>query len=404
MSSSIKVVLFESKTLSDGTHPVMLRITKNRKSKYFNLGFKCRTKEWDKKNGLFKKNHINYKKRNLILASHVKKARKVVDEFHELDKDFTFKQFEREFKGEKVKKDVTVFDYFSERIEDMKKAKRIGNARVYREVQSSFFKFVKDKKIHFPDLDLDMLEKYETWLRSRGGTGGGIGVKMRTIRAVYNDAIRKGYAKQEDYPFKHYDMSRLKSTGIKRALTRDEVRLVEQLDLEQYPHQTNFRHYFIFSYFSRGMNFIDMMKLQWSNIVDGRITYIRSKTGRLFVIKVLKPIQKILDHYESLPNDTNYVFPILLHEGLEEFQIQHRKKKTLKQYNKGLKEIAEIVGIDKTLTSYVARHSYATNLKQAGVNISIISESMGHANLDVTEHYLKEFENEVIDQATERLL
>ena len=402
--ASVKIILFESKTLSDNTHPVMLRITKNRKSKYFNLGFKCNLKEWDKKRGLFKKNHYNYKKRNLILSAHLKRAFQIIDTFAENQKDFSIKQFEKYFTAEKVKKGVTIYNYFQERIKDMRLANKNGNARVYHEVQSSFFSFTQDKALQFIDLDLILLEKYETWLRSRGGTGGGIGVKMRTIRAIYNDAIRKGFAKQEDYPFKHYDMSKLKSSGIKKALTREEIRLIQNFDTAKYPHLINAKNYFVFSYFARGMNYIDLLKLKWNDISDNKLTYIRTKTGRLFVVKILEPMQKILEYYKALPNNTNYIFPILLREGLTGTQILYRKRKTLKQYNKSLKEIAKILGIQKHLTSYVARHSYATNLKHAGVNISIISESLGHANLDVTEHYLKEFENEVIDEATEQLL
>ncbi len=340
----------------------------------------------------------------MILTAHKKRALKIIDEFYEYDKELTLDKFKDLFLGNKVNKKITVYEFIQEKIKKLQLAEKIGNATTYDETQKSFFGFTKDKNLLFPDLDLAMLENYEAYLRSRGGTGGGISVKMRTIKAVYNDAIRKEFAKQENYPFKHYDINKLKSAGIKKALTREEVRIIQNFDTDKHPHLINFKHYFVFSYFTRGMNFIDMLKLQWTDIADNRISYIRSKTGRLFVMEVLDPVIEILDYYKSYPNNTNYVFPILLKEGLKESQIQNRKKKTLKQYNKGLKEIAKILGINKNLTSYVARHSYATNLKHAGVNISIISESMGHANLDVTERYLKEFKNEVIDEATKRLI
>jgi len=401
---TIKIILFVSRKYPDGSSPVMLRATQRRKKIYIKLGFQTVPGEWDKKQGQFKTNHTNHRKRNMILTAHKKRALKIIDEFYEYEKEITLSKFKDIFLGEKVGKKITIYDFIQEKIKTLQLAERIGNARTYDEMQKSFFGFINDKKLLFPDLDLTMLENYEAYLRSRGGTGGGISVKMRTLRAVYNDAIKKGFAKQEHYPFKHYDMSKLKSTGIKKALTREEVRLIQNLDTDKYPLLINFKHYFVFSYFTRGMNFVDMLKLKWSDITDDRITYIRSKTGRLFIIKVIEPIQEILDYYKALPSNTNYIFPILLKEGLTEAQIQNRKKKTLKQYNKGLKEIARILKIEKTLTSYVARHSFATNLKHAGVNISIISESMGHANLEVTEHYLKEFENEVIDQATEKLL
>jgi integrase len=152
------------------------------------------------------------------------------------------------------------------------------------------------------------------------------------------------------------------------------------------------------------MNFVDMMKPRWTDIIDDKITYIRSKTRKPFVIKVVPPVQVILDFYKSQPSNTGYVFPILLHEGLEATQISYRKHKMLTRFNQELKEIAPIVGIHKNLSSYVARHSFATNLKYSGVATSIISESLGHRTQEVTETYLKSFENSVIDEAVEKLL
>jgi len=145
------------------------------------------------------------------------------------------------------------------------------------------------------------------------------------------------------------------------------------------------------------MNFVDMIRLSWDNIQSNSIVYIRSKTKGRFVIKILSPLQDVLDYYKLTYNQTNYVFPILLKENMSPIQIENRKSKTLKKFNKDLKEIALLVGINKKLTSYVARHSFATNLKQLGVSTDIISESMGQQNINITNAYLKEFENDVID-------
>jgi site-specific recombinase XerD len=147
-----------------------------------------------------------------------------------------------------------------------------------------------------------------------------------------------------------------------------------------------------------------MMKLRWENVENDKIVYTRSKTKGRFIIKVLNPVQDILDFYSGINNSTNYVFPILLHEGLTPMQIENRKFKTLKKFNSDLKKIAEIVGINKPVTSYVARHSFATNLKEVGVSTDVISQSMGHQNLSITTAYLKDFENNIIDDANEKLL
>jgi integrase len=410
MSISVKIILFESKTLQSGECPVLLRIIKDRKIKYINLGFSCKPAEWDTANNQFKSRHPNASKRNLILSKERNRAMEIIDKFREQDEDFTLEQFDKIFRGIPLEPEQTadaklnVYELFTDKIDKLTRSKKIGNAKVYHEVRLSFFTFCNNKNLPFSGLTVNILENYEVWLRERGGTDGGISVKIRTLRAIYNDAIKKDYANANDYPFKKFGVNRLKSSGIKKALTRDEVRLVENLDLTQYPQLTLARHLFVFSYYTRGMNFVDMMKLRWTDILDDKITYVRSKTHRPFVIKVMPPVQLILDYYRSLPSETGYIFPILLQEGFNPTQIDNRKHKVLTRFNQQLKEIARIVGIAKPLSSYAARHSFATNLKHSGVAISIISESLGHRTQDVTETYLKSFENSVIDEAVEKLL
>jgi integrase len=152
------------------------------------------------------------------------------------------------------------------------------------------------------------------------------------------------------------------------------------------------------------MNFADMMKLRWKDVIDDQIYYTRSKTKTNFRIKILPPVQKILDYYKTRKNGTDYVFPILLKDELTPSQVENRKKKTLKQFNKDLKEIAALCEINKSVSSYVARHSYANCLKQKGVATDIISESMGHQNIAITQAYLKELDNSLVDEAMEVLL
>ena len=152
------------------------------------------------------------------------------------------------------------------------------------------------------------------------------------------------------------------------------------------------------------MNFYDMMKLKWSNIEGDYIVYTRSKTKGNFKIKILDPVKKILEEYRLENRITGYIFPILLRNDLTPKQIEERKGKKLKKFNKDLKLIAEIVGITKKVTSYVARHSFATNLREAGEGADIISQAMGHHDIQMTQTYLKAFEDEEIDKASAKLL
>ncbi|MGC4041204.1 MAG: site-specific integrase [Flavobacterium sp.] len=281
---------------------------------------------------------------------------------------------------------------------------RTGNARAYLDTKNSFFKFCKNQHLLFKEINVELLDKYETYLRVNNNSDGGIGVRMRAIRALFNDAVKKGIVNEKYYPFKIYKVSKLKGRGFKKALTREEVKKIEDLDENLYPHLTEAKHLFVFSYYTRGMNFYDIMKLRWENVIDDKIIYIRSKTKGRFIIKILPPVQEILDYYKDINPSTRFIFPILLKEGLTPTQIENRKAKKLKKFNGDLKKIAEALKIEKTITSYVARHSMATNLKQKNVSTDIISQSMGHQNLATTSAYLKDFEDNVIDDANEMLL
>jgi len=396
-------ILLRKKQNKKGLYPIVLRITKNRKTKLISLGINCLEKDWDSDKERFKKNHPNYRQVNLGLIMREEKALKIIDEYRLDDIDFTLTQFEEKFRGIQMR-NISVLLFWKEKIEDLNKAGRTGNARVYKDTFNSFFKFNKNKALLFREITPTLLDKYETYLRGNENTDGGIGVKMREIRALFNDAIKKGIVDEKYYPFKTYKVSKLKGQSIKKALTRDEVGKMEDLDTNKYPHLINSKNYFIFSYYMRGMNFTDMMKLKWDNIQENKILYIRSKTKGRFNIKMLEPVKDIIAYYKTQKRETSYVFPILLKENLTPLQIENRKLKTLKKFNKDLKEIARIQGVEQKVTSYVIRHSFATNLKFAGVSEDLICELMGHGDVRVTRTYLKDFENKVMDDTMLKLL
>jgi len=322
----------------------------------------------------------------------------------ELEKEsFSLEDFDKHFRVDTNPASQDVFRFWDEIIEEMRNAGRMGNARLYHDTFNSIKRFIGFKGLRFSEIDATFLNKYDAFLRSRGGTDGGIGVKMRTLRAMYNKALERNVFKVEKHPFHVYKISRLKGKGIKRALNLEQVNKIHNLDLTKCPHLVDHRNYFMFSFYSRGMNFTDMMVLEWGDIHGERIRYIRNKTKRPFSIKINPPLRAILEYYHENSLDTKYIFPILLYNDLTPLQLDHRKKKTLAQYNRGLKEIANLCGINQSLSSYVARHSYANCLKQKGVATDVIGESLGHANINVTQVYLKELGNEIVDDAVEVL-
>lgn len=400
---NIKIII-RKKRLSNGEYPVYLRVTKDRKSKYFKTIFNVLENEWDFISGRFKKSNPNYIQNNRLLLKIQERAYKLLTELELEKEEFSLEDFEKRFRVEKNSHKNNFFVFWQEVIKEMEASGRAGNARANRDSYRSLKLFNRSERLKFQEVTPAFLSKYEVFLRARGGSDGGIGVRMRAIRAVYNRAIDRNVIKSTFYPFRSYKISRLKSKGQKRALTIEQVQSIIKMDINSYPHLVDSRNYFIFSFYTRGMNFTDMMKLEWKNIKGDRIFYTRSKTKGNFIVKILPPVEDILDYYRAAANGTKYVFPILLKNNLSPQQIEDRKSKTLKRFNKDLKEIGAICEIDRKITSYVARHSFANCLKQKGIATDIISESMGHTNLTVTQAYLKELDSSLLDEASEKLL
>lgn len=401
--ATVKTVLRKTK-LADGSYPISLRIYKDRQSKFFQTIFRAFPNEWNQTNGSFTSKNTNNIQNNRLLLKFKDRALKILSDLEMEKSDFTLKDFENRFRIVSNPLQQNFFYFWDEIIGEMTYSGRTGNARVNKNSFNSLKKFNKSTRLNFKEITPSFLYKYEAFLRSRGGSDGGIGVRMRAIRAIYNFAIERRIAKEQDYPFKVYKVSKLKGKNLKKALTMEEILKIRDLDLEKNPSLLNTRNYFIFSFYTRGMNFMDMMKLEWKDTDQDKIYYTRSKTKGNFQIKIVLPVQEILSHYKQFSKGTKYVFPILLKNSLTPSQVENRKHKTLQRYNKELKEIAEICEINKPISSYVARHSFANCLKQKGVATDVISESMGHQNLAVTQAYLKEFDNSVLDDAIEILV
>ncbi len=401
--ATVKTVLRKTK-LTDGSYPIALRVSKDRKSKFFQTIFRAFPNEWNKTTGSFTGKNSNNTQNNRLLLKFKDRALKILTDLEMEKNEFDLQDFENSFRVVSNPVQQNIFYFWDEIIGEMISAGRTGNARTHKDSFNSLKLFHKSTKLTFKEITPSFLNKYEVFLRSRGGTDGGISIRMRGLRALFNFAIERKIAKEEYYPFKTYKVSKLKGKNLKKALTMDEVLNIRNLDLEQFPRLTNSRNYFIFSFYTRGMNFTDMMKLEWKQVSRKSIYYKRSKTKANFTIKILPPVQEILDFYQNYSLGTKYVFPILLKDYLTPTQIENRKHKTLQRYNKELKEIANVSGIDKPLSSYVARHSFANCLKQKGVATDIISESMGHKNLTITQMYLKELGNSILDEAMEILV
>ena len=400
MNTSISVVYYTSKTLKNGNHPLMLRVTQDRKPKYVSLGVSVHPNFWD-----FKKNQpkINCPNRIAIQRLITEKTKEYTDQLIDLrieKKEFTATTLIE--KVDKPTKRMNVNDLFLQQIELLRKEERIRYAESNYYVYKSLLKFNGHLDIYFADIDTHWLKKYETWLRSEGNSENTIGFKFRTLRTIYNIAIKEGYVKAEHYPFKEYKVSKLHEDTLKRAIVKDNVKQIINRTPANNAYKELAVDLFTFSYFMGGINFTDMARIKHDNIMDGRLAYKRKKTKKLIQLPLQSKAIEIINKYRS--PDNPYIFPILSPFHKTEQQKINRIHKVIGKVNKHLKELGAELELDKKLTTYVARHSFSTALKRAGVSTSLICEALGHSSEKVTQIYLDSFENTQIDAAMSNLL
>lgn len=269
------------------------------------------------------------------------------------------------------------------------------------EYLSSLLSFNKHLDICFSDIDVCFLRRYETWLRKQGLAENTIGIRFRTLRAIYNLAMEENIADSENYPFKKYKVARLNEETAKRSLSKEDIdRIIAYKSTNRYMRFPI--DIFAFTYYCGGINFIDIANLTLANIIERKLVYKRHKTSKLIKIPLQPQAIELIKKYHR--KDSPYLFPILSDFHQTEIQKSNRIHKVIFKVNQRLKEIGEDLGLPLTLTTYVARHSQATVMKRAGVSTAVIREIMGHSSERVTQIYLDSFDNEQIDNAMKHLL
>ena len=397
---TVDVVCYKYKPLKNGELPIKIKVCKDRKTRYINLGVSTKQEFWDFENNRPKDNCPDKEMLESLISNKISEVKSKIVELKAGAKDFSATTL-----IEKVQHKTsteTVGDLFKKEIAALKEEKRTGYALSVEQVYNSLIKFNRHLDLHFSEIDVTWLKKYELWLRRQGLAENTIGIRFRTFRRIYNLAIEQKIVKQEYYPFREFRVSRLHQETAKRA-----VRKVDVINILNYPEEGK-GHYmelaidlFKFSYFMGGINFVDMAYLTWKNISEGRLIYYRKKTGKLINLPVQEDAKLLLDKYSKAGEQ--YIFPIFSSFHKTEQQRLNRLHKVITKVNACLKTIGKELNLPITLTTYVARHSYATVLKRAGVSTSIISESLGHSSEKVTQIYLDSFENSQIDKAMENL-
>ena len=399
MNASVNVLCYKSKTLSNGENPLMICVCKGGKRTYKSLGISVNPLYWDFTKNKPKRNCPNKEQIEQLISEKKKAFTQTILELNTTEKDYTTNSLidsvNNPFKLQ------TVDQVFLHQIESLEAMKRKGYALSCKQVYNSLLKFNKHLNIYFSDIDVSWLRKYEIWLRSEGIAENTIGIRFRTLRAMYNIAITEKFVSPEHYPFHIFKVSKLHEETAKRAIVKTDVSKITD-------YITNNRQLelsidiFTFTYLMGGINFVDIALLTSKNIIDNRLIYNRKKTGKLIKLPLHPKALDLISKYQN--SESAFLFPILFDYHITEQQRANRIHKVITKTNKRLKDLGNELKIPIDLTTYVARHSFATVLKRSGVATSIISESLGHSSEKVTQIYLDSFENSQIDEAMKNLI
>ena len=403
--ASINIILYTSKTLKNGEHPIMLRIIKDRKTKYASIGKSCSLKQWDNKKNLPSRSHPNYKELTILIEHKKLEAQKKLLGMELNNEDDTIDEIKRQITNKR--ESILLITYIETIIKDLEDIGKIGNAKVYKDLRRVLKIFLKNKDVSIRVVDTAFLKKLEQHFNLNGFKPNTMSVYFRTLRATINKAIIDKYVSKEKNPFSEYSIAHLKNETAKRAISKVEMKNIESLKLDN-PKQRLAQDFFLFSYYCSGMNFKDFAHLKFSNLEkqgdNDFIIYTRSKTQKLMSIQLVPQALEIIERYALHKSTDDYIFPILdkdVHQ--KPITIDNRIKKVATQTNKHLKTLGEMVGIKAPITTYTARHTFATTLRRLGQSTAVISSMMGHKTEAITQVYLDSFENEVLYEASLKL-
>ena len=250
--------------------------------------------------------------------------------------------------------------------------------------------------VSFEMIDKILIGDYGVYLKSRGLVPNSISFYMRILRAVYNRAVEQGLT-LDSKPFKDVFTGREKTR--KRAISLDDVRRIKELNLLNKPHLAFARDMFLFLFYCRGMSFVDAVFLKKADVRDGVLVYRRQKTRQLFCVKVVCQIQEIVGRYSV--ERSPYLLSVISMPGKEE---RKQYEAALRRVNNALKQIGRMLGLSMPLTTYVARHAWATIAKTKNVPVPVISEALGHNSIYTTQIYLASLDASIIDMANELVI
>lgn len=392
---SIKLRLNKSHRLRSGGYPLVLQVIYQRKKKIIYSPFQVADECFDPRRETFNYSPNSTLTRTMIQGirtwykTEKRKINEVVEKLLLREKDFDISDIIDHYQM----RDSSTFlsTFIDARIEEKQDLGKLGIINAYQSTRASIEKFAKRKNIRLSEINRCFVKEYELYLLKTGISPNTVCYYMRNFRTLYNYALEEGYISGNEYPFRHVHTRPCQT--VKRALSVQQMQRISLLPLTEGSKMDLARDIFLFSFYSRGMSFVDVVFMKNTQIKNGIISYNRQKTSQQLEIGLTPPLKKLIRKYT---NQSEYLFPLITETDYIKAYKQY--KVALRSINRQLKKIAKMIDVDITLTTYVARHTWATLAKENGVPTAIISEGLGHTSENTTRIYLKQFDHKVIDK------
>lgn len=287
---------------------------------------------------------------------------------------------------------------------------RVGSALNYQDTYNSLKKFRGN--VRFVDISVSYLNQYEQWMvnvRKRSKTT--VGIKLRALRAVFNEAIENGIIRRDKcYPFGRRRYQLPTSRNVKKALDLSEVQKIYEYQPIS-ADERKAKDFWLFCYFANGMNPKDFAHLQYKNIDVEYLSFVRAKTERTgrsdpktITAYINEDMRRIIETYGNPDKKPDTFIFSIIQEGDDSMRRYTLVKELIVFINRGMRNIASQLGISKKVTNIVSRHTFSTVLKRSGVSTEFIQESLGHTDKKTTENYLDSFEKEVKREFSRKLM
>ena len=357
--------------------------------------------EWnDKKSSVIISNHSNRQAYLQLIQSKIdwemKQMQRIIHDKEMVRIPYSIDDLAKEI--QQLPPSQSVFSFFRQQIAKKEQMQCIGTKNNYVSAANRFMEFRGHEDLAFSQMTSDMMEMYQAWLWNRDVGQNTVAFYLRTLRTLHNKAIEAGQAPDNDI-FAHVQTAHVRTA--KRAISVKDIRKIEKLELPCGSSLDKARDLFLLSFYLRGMAFVDMAFLKKSDLKCGMISYNRRKTHQHLNIEWMKPMQIILDKYAEQTKDSLYLLPILTGKESSPYTA-YRKVEHNTNYN--LKKIGERIGLKIPLTTYVARHTWASIALHMNIPIATISEGMGHNSYKTTQIYLQSLDMATINEANERII